>query len=145
MNSAVSSIRDTWIWLKFARETGSQPPPPPPSPFAVHLQLSIIFQISHCLLQACLAQLNVSNGIEYLADCPLCRFMIKLNFLLMFSLQVFKNFAEKTDFVTWTMNTMMNSDHARESHYAVASSVCLYSYKWQASANHNARCNSVIV
>ena len=49
-----------------------------------------------------------------------CRFIIKLSFLLLFCLQVLKNFAEETDLA-------MNSDHARESHHAVTSSVCLYS------------------
>ena len=64
-----------------------------------HLQITIIFQISHCLLQGCLAQLNVSKDEK--KNCqtvPHCRFIIKLGFLLLFWLQVLKNFAEKTDF-----------------------------------------------
>ena len=74
-----------------------------------HLAL-IIFQISHCLLQACLPQLNVSKGVEYLADCSSCCFRCK-----------FCKTAPRRP--TWTMN----SDHARESQHAVTSSVCLYS------------------
>ena len=52
-------------------------------------KLSIFFRISRCLLQACLAQLNVLKGERYLANC--------FSFSLVALPQVLKNFADKTD------------------------------------------------
>ena len=52
----------------------------------------------HCLLQACLAQLDVSKGEQCLAyTVSRHRFIIKLSFLLFFWPQVLKNVAEKND------------------------------------------------
>ncbi len=85
------------------------------------------------------AQLNVSKGercLAYYFSLKICYYVEVFCFVVA---------PRVLETLPITLIWIMNSDHARESHHAVTSSMRLHSKKWQASINRNVHSSFVIV